>query len=126
MAEGMTRQSEMVTGLVFLGLMVIFVILAITTFHGTPTVLLIIGSVLFLGVGLFFLGGRGGGDGADQSQQQSVVLGDGHTISQSSSGMGAGGSGGSRTCSHHVPGDPGTIRIANRRVSSAIASGSGA
>ena len=110
MAEGMTRQSEMVTGLVFLGLMVIFVILAITTFHGTPTVLLIIGSVLFLGVGLFFLGGRGGGDGADQSQQQSVVLGDGHTISQSSSGMGAGGSGGSGgilvvcpSCGHRVP-----------------------
>jgi hypothetical protein len=76
------RQTEQIAGFVFLGLMLIFVILAITTFEGTPTVLLIVGAILFLAVGVFFISGPGRGDGDGQSQQQSVVFSDGNVVAQ--------------------------------------------
>ncbi|HEX2065978.1 MAG TPA: hypothetical protein VHI93_04115 [Candidatus Thermoplasmatota archaeon] len=79
----MERQTETVAGIVFLGLMVIFLLVAITTFQGTPTFLLIIGALICLGVGLFFFAGKGAGSDGP-SQQQSVVLGDGHSVAQGS------------------------------------------
>lgn len=89
MTEGLDRRTEAIIGLVFLGGMVISLILAVQTFEGTPTVILLVVSLVFLAVSLFFLSGQksGSATGAsdDQSQQQSVVLGNGKTISQSSS-----------------------------------------
>jgi hypothetical protein len=84
MPTGMTRQTEQIIGIVFLVLMILFVILAVTTFDGTPTVILLISALLFLGVGLFMMAGGGAGSGGDggQSQQQSVVLSDGQVITQ--------------------------------------------
>ncbi len=98
------RSVETISGIVFLALMVLFLVLAITTFEGTPTVLLVVAALVFLPVGLYLLGGsmRGGGDEAP-SQQQSVVLSDGRLVTQSS------GSGGSAVlavcpkCSARVP-----------------------
>jgi hypothetical protein len=80
----LTKQTETIVGLVFLGLMVVLLIVALSTFQGQATLLLIVTALICLGVGLFFFSGpssRGGGDG--QSQQQSVVLGDGQVITQS-------------------------------------------
>jgi len=95
MSGGLDRKTESIIGIVFLVGMIITFIVAITTFEGTPTILLILLAVVFLAVALFFLSGssssgRGGGDGG-QSQQQSIVLGGGEgkpmTLSQSSSGV---------------------------------------
>lgn len=75
----MDRQTATVLGGVFLLGMVITLILAIWTFEGTPTVLLLVTSLVFLGVSLFFFSGGGQpSEGAGEeglSQQQSVVLG---------------------------------------------------
>ncbi len=94
MTEGLDRRTEAIIGLVFLGGMVISLILAVQTFEGTPTVILLVVSLVFLAVSLFFLSGQrsgsasgAGGANDDQSQQQSVVLGNGRTVSQSSSGQ---------------------------------------
>lgn len=85
------RQTQTIAGIVFLGLMLLFLVLAITTFPGqSPTTLLVIASLVCLGVGLFFLSSNGPGSAASdawadgQSQQQSVVLADGGVIRQSS------------------------------------------
>ncbi len=80
------RQTQQIVGYVFLGLMALFVILGVTTFEGTPTIMLIIGAVVFLAVALTMLspgssstsGTGGGGSG----QQQSIVLGGGRVITQ--------------------------------------------
>lgn len=83
----MQRQTEQIVGFVFLGLMLLFLAIAITTFEGTPTILLLVAAFVFLGVGIFFLSGaqRGAGDDG-QSQQQSVVLSDGRLVTQSFGG----------------------------------------
>lgn len=77
---GMGRRTEAIVGGVFLALMVLFLVLAITTFEGTPTVLLVVGALLFLAVGLFLLAGPGEGSGG--GQQQSVVFADGQLLVQ--------------------------------------------
>lgn len=93
MRQGMDRKTESVIGLIFLGAMVTTLILAVATFEGTPTIILLVVSLVFLGVALFFLSGSGtstgasGGGSGSQGQQQSVVLGNGKTVSQSSSGQ---------------------------------------
>lgn len=91
MSEGLDRRTEQMIGMVFLAGMVITLILAVATFEGTPTVILLVVSLIFLAVSLFFLSGQrsGSATGTDgsQGQQQSVVLGNGKTISQSSSGQ---------------------------------------
>ncbi len=79
------RQAQQIIGYVFLGLMALFVILGVTTFEGTPTIMLIIGALVFLAVSLTLLTGNGVGTGAGGgggSQQQSIVLGGGRVISQ--------------------------------------------
>lgn len=82
----MAQQTQQVIGYVFLALMVLFIILAIQTFNGAPTWILIIAAVIFLAVGLSLLAGPGTGSGGS-GQQQSVVLGDGRVLSQSSHGV---------------------------------------
>lgn len=80
----MAEQQQQVIAYVFLGLMVMALILAVTTFEGTPTMVLVLSAIVFLVVGLTMLGGgsaRSEPDGS--SQQQSVVIG-GRTIRQSS------------------------------------------
>ncbi len=77
------KQNQQIIAYVFLGLMVIFLILAVTTFEGTPTILLIISALVFLTVGLVMLsGGESSGTSSGSSQQQSVVLGGGRVITQ--------------------------------------------
>lgn len=80
------RRTEQTVGFGFLGLMVIFLILALTTFEGDVTVMLIIVAVVFLVVALFLLGGTGSGSGGS-GQQQSVVLDGGRAITQQSGGV---------------------------------------
>lgn len=82
---GLDRSTEKIVGMVFLALVVLFMILAITTFEGTPTVLLVVSALVFLTIGLFLLMGPSAGGGGS-SQQQSVVMGDGRTITQSQGG----------------------------------------
>lgn len=76
----MAQQTQQVIGYIFLALMVLFLVLAIGSFQGTPTVILIVAAVIFLAVGLSLLAGPSSGGGS--GQQQSVVLGDGRVISQ--------------------------------------------
>lgn len=79
------RQTQQVIGYVFLGLMALFVILGVTTFEGTPTIMLIVGALVFLAVSLTLLTGNGigaGSGGGGGSQQQSVVLSGGRVITQ--------------------------------------------
>ncbi len=77
--NGLGRQTESIIGLVFLVGMILTFIIAIASFEGTPTVLLIILSVLFLILGVFFLSGgsssQGDDGGSGSSQSQSVVFG---------------------------------------------------
>ncbi len=95
--NGMDRTVTMVIGGIFLVAMLITMILAIATFDGTPTVILLIASFVFLGVGIFFLAGgpsgggaeSAGGGGGGSSQQQSVVLAGGRVVTQSSDSTGA-------------------------------------
>lgn len=79
------RQAQQIVGYVFLGLMALFVILGVTTFEGTPTIMLIIGALVFLAVSLTLLTGNGIGlgTGGGGSQQQSIVLSGGRVITQS-------------------------------------------
>ncbi len=77
------QAQQQVIAYVFLGLMVMALILAITTFEGTPTIVLILSAIVFLVVGLTMLGGGSGSRGDAGGQQQSVVIG-GRTIRQSS------------------------------------------
>lgn len=80
----MAEQQQQVIGYVFLGLMVMALILAITTFDGTPTIILILAAIVFLVVGLTMMGTNSGlGGSSGSGQQQSVVIG-GRTISQQS------------------------------------------
>lgn len=88
----MDRRTETLVGSAFLVGMVLALVLAVWTFEGAPTVLLIIMSLVFLGVALFFLSGgsrpspSSAGEGA--AQQQSIVLGgsgEDAAISQSTS-----------------------------------------
>lgn len=108
MTQGLDRKTQSIIGLVFLVGMVVTFIVAIGTFDGTPTLLLIVLAIVFLVVAIFFLQGAGvsrgaGGVGEGQSQQQSVVLGgDGRTVTQSfrqSSGVFVV----CRSCSDRVP-----------------------
>ncbi len=77
--NGLDRQTESIIGMVFLVGMILTFIIAIVSFDGPPTILLIVLSVLFLILGVFFLTGsssRGEADAYDgSSQSQSVVLG---------------------------------------------------
>ncbi len=83
------RQAQQIVGYVFLGLMALFVILGVTTFEGAPTIMLIIGALVFLAVSLTLLTGNGigVGGGGGGGQQQSVVLRGGRVITQSGSGI---------------------------------------
>lgn len=82
------RQTQQIVGYIFIALMAVFLIVALTTVQGNVTWLLILVAVIFLVVGLMMLFGTGGGDGygGGSSQQQSVVLSDGQVITQGSSG----------------------------------------
>ncbi len=77
--NGLGRQTKSIIGLVFLFGMIITFIVAIESFDGTPTVLLILLAILFLILGIFFLSGGSSSQrsaAADQSSQsQSVVFG---------------------------------------------------
>lgn len=82
MTSGMSRQNEQIIGFVFLGLMIVSLLLAVTTFDGTPTVLLLVSALVFLVVGLFLLTGGQERPAPASSQQQSVILSDGQTLVQ--------------------------------------------
>ncbi len=90
-SQGMDSTLRMILGSVFLVAMLVLVILALTTFEGTPTILLVVFGIIFLAVALvFFFGGESDGSAAvaaaaarPSSQQQSVVLSGGRVITQS-------------------------------------------
>jgi hypothetical protein len=86
MGRGIPKEAEWGIGIAFIVGMVITLILAIQTFEGPTSVILLVVGGVFLLVGLFFLTGtqRGADDmgveGAGMggsSQQQSVVIGAG-------------------------------------------------
>ena len=76
--------AQQTIGYVFLGLMVVFLIIAIGEFGGDSTWILILSAVVFLVVGLSLLAGPSIGGGGSSGQQQSVVLGGGRVLTQSS------------------------------------------
>lgn len=96
------RHTQQIFGYVFLGLMVIFLIMAVSEFSGDATLILIISAIAFLAVGLALLGTGGSGTATDNggSQQQSVVLAGGRVITQGNGGVRHGCS----ACGANVPG----------------------
>ncbi len=97
----MDKSTANIIGIAFLVGMVIMVILAVATFEGTPTIILLISASIFLLVGVFFLGGgteggiASGSGSSGSSQQQSVVLDNGRVVTQGgSSGQSSSGPGG--------------------------------
>lgn len=86
------KQNQQTIAYVFLGLMVLFLVLAVTTASGNVTWLLVVSALVFLVVGLVMMTGDGANAGGTlaggSSQQQSVVLGGpgGRVVSQTGGG----------------------------------------
>lgn len=57
MTEALDRQTQQWIGLVFLAGMVLTLVLAVWTFDGTPTIVLLVVALVFLVVSRFFLAG---------------------------------------------------------------------
>jgi hypothetical protein len=82
MGRGIPREVEWGIGLAFIIGMIILLVLAINSFEGPTTTIMLVVAGVFLLVGVFFLSGTQGGTGArsetaanGSSQQQSVVIG---------------------------------------------------
>lgn len=81
MGRGIPREVEWGIGLAFVIGMVILLVLAINTFQGPATTILLVVSGVFFLVGIFFLSGTQGSSRASpgaesgSSQQQSIVIG---------------------------------------------------
>lgn len=96
---GQQASTQQTIGYIFLALMVVSLIFAITEFVGDSTWIIILSAVVFLVVGLSLLAGPSWGSGSGGGQQQSVVLGGGRVLTQSSGGVLAM----CRSCNSRIP-----------------------